>query len=494
MKVEQYKIFELVLDTAENITLKFSNGKEVFTVQGFKFSKTQYAVRFMPNSVGVWEYESLDKSITGSFECVEKNANNHGLVQATNGYFHYLDGETYVPVGTTCYAWIYQSQELITETLETLKNSPYNKIRMLVFPKSMPYNFEEPQMFPFEKGADGRWDVNSPNFEFWNHLDKCIESLDDLGIEADLILFHPYDRWGFSSMTEKGNLAYIEYCVNRLSAFKNIWWSLANEYELSVHKTQKDWDLFGEKIAELDVYSHLLSIHNWYTLYPKRDWMTHCSVQRRDVKKVALWRTQFNLPVIVDEYGYEGDIPFDWGNLSAFEMVNKAWMTVVSGGFYSHGETFHRDDQVLWWSKGGKLHGKSTERLAYLKKIQYEIGSVEASTWHKLNINPNEAIEAGKEYMEVFRNLVLGLPEHDRNEFLFEEFPVFASNGKYTIHYFGHHCPLFLEQKLPTDKRHTVELIDVWDMTRKTVLEDASGEIKIPLPAKVGTAVLISVN
>ncbi len=39
-------------------------------------------------------------------------------------------------------------------------------------------------------------------YGFWDQLDKILSELNELGIEADLILFHPYDRWGFSKMTE----------------------------------------------------------------------------------------------------------------------------------------------------------------------------------------------------------------------------------------------------------------------------------------------------
>lgn len=131
--------------------------------------------------------------------------------------------------------------------METLAKSPFNKIRMLVFPKHMPYNNNEPSLFPFMKGEDGSWDVRHPDFEFWNHLDSCIEELGKLGVEADLILFHPYDRWGFSKLTHEESMIYLDYCIRRLSAFRNLWWSLANEYELVTSKTPENWMEIGRR-------------------------------------------------------------------------------------------------------------------------------------------------------------------------------------------------------------------------------------------------------
>ena len=45
---------------------------------------------------------------------------------------------------------------------------------------------------------------------------------------------------------------------------------------------------------------------------------------------------------------------------------------------------------------------------------------------------------------------------------------------------------------LPEDKEYKVELIDVWEMTRTTVQESASGKITVRLPGREGMAVLIT--
>ena len=44
------------------------------------------------------------------------------------------------------------------------------------------------------------WDFTRFNPAHFQHIEKCTQALMNLGIEADLIVMHPYDRWGFSMM------------------------------------------------------------------------------------------------------------------------------------------------------------------------------------------------------------------------------------------------------------------------------------------------------
>ena len=50
-------------------------------------------------------------------------------------------------------------------------------------------------------------------------------------------MMHPYDRWGFSDMGKEADDLYWCYCIARFSAYRNLWWSLANEYDLMRAKT-----------------------------------------------------------------------------------------------------------------------------------------------------------------------------------------------------------------------------------------------------------------
>ena len=177
-----------------------------------------------------------------------------------------------------------------------MKNSPFNKLRMCVFPKDYSYNKNEPVYYPFEGSLEKGWDYTRFNPEFFRHLEKRIMDLGELGIEADLILFHCYDRWGYSNMDEDSNIRYLTYLVRRLSAYRNIWWSLANEFDFVQSKTMGDWDRLFKIVQQNDPFQHLRSIHNGRTFYDHgKPWVTHCSIQSSQLDKVYEW----SIPVMI---------------------------------------------------------------------------------------------------------------------------------------------------------------------------------------------------
>ena len=77
---------------------------------------------------------------------------------------------------------------------------------------------------------------------------------------------------------------YLRHAVARLAAHRNVWWSMANEYDLMPTKTGADWERFARVVQESDPYQHLRSIHNCRGFYDHaRPWVTHLSIQRSDV-------------------------------------------------------------------------------------------------------------------------------------------------------------------------------------------------------------------
>lgn len=70
-------------------------------------------------------------------------------------------------------------------------------------------------------GKNGnRWDLTRFNPAYFRHLECCVERLAEMGLQADLILFHPYDRWGFSRMSAAQDDLYVRYVTARLSAYQ----------------------------------------------------------------------------------------------------------------------------------------------------------------------------------------------------------------------------------------------------------------------------------
>ena len=108
-----------------------------------------------------------------------------------------------------CYAWTHQPDApRWDQTIATLREAPFNKMRMCIFPKWYEYNRDEPRLFPFPR-TGGVNDYTRFVPEFFHNLETRITQLQALGIEADLILFHPYDHWGFALMPPEVDERYL---------------------------------------------------------------------------------------------------------------------------------------------------------------------------------------------------------------------------------------------------------------------------------------------
>ena len=230
---------------------EFAQGPRRVHVPGFYDGDGVYRIRFMPDAEGDWAFVTSSNArslagLAGGFICTPAAAGAHGPVRVHDTFhFRHADGTHCLPLGTTAYAWTHQGDELEEQTLRTLAQSPFTKLRMCIFPKSYDYNANEPERYPFEGSLETGWDFARPNPGFWRHLERRIGELGELGIEADLILFHAYDRWGFSDMGHAADDRYVRYAVARLAAFQHVWWALANEYDLLWSKDAADWDRFA---------------------------------------------------------------------------------------------------------------------------------------------------------------------------------------------------------------------------------------------------------
>jgi hypothetical protein len=496
--VEQWGIFELALKGPTNgnpftdvkLSAQFTQGTNVVVATGFYDGDGIYRVRFMPETQGRWKYTTISNvrkldGKTGSFKVTKPSRQNHGPVRVAHTYhFDYADGSPYEELGTTCYVWEWQTEPLQERTLKTLASAPFNKIRFCVFPKHYAYNTNEPTIYPFSGGMPAKnWDFTRFNPKYFQHLEQRVADLQKLGIEADIILFHPYDEghWGFDRMPADADDRYLQYVIARLSAYPNVWWSLANEWDFMRRKREADFVRFGEIISHDDPYHHLLSIHYGSKLFDYNlPWITHASIQNGGAvtspARARIDRDTYHKPVVYDEVQYEGNIPQGWGRLSAEELVFRFWNTAVAGTYCGHGETFKSDDQVLWWSKGGVLKGQSPARLAFLKKVLADA--------------PAEGIEP-----------VDGHPEMG------------GQPGKYYLVYSGKQMPTNWDFQIPKPApdqpqiadgmKFTVEVLDTWNMTVTPVsgeftlkqkndsfYADANGR-SIPLPGKPYIAIRI---
>ena len=462
---EQYAVYEIELKgpvsdnpfTDVQLSAEFKLLNRTLFCEGFYDGNGVYKIRFMPDTPGDWtyitrsNYKVLDKK-KGSFYCTASSVNNHGPVKVRNVYdFGYADGTPFYPVGTTCYAWVHQPEELVKQTLESLAKTRFNKIRMTVMPKDYDvYINNEPPFYPFEGSKEKGWDFSRPNPEFFRNFEKHLMELQKLGIEADVILFHPYDNghWNLDKMNREQASFYLRYLIARIASLRNVWWSMANEYDI-LKKTDEEWENYFRIIQTYDPYKHLCSIHNgmaWYN--HSNPWITHLSIQTAYLQDIQDWRDLYHKPVIIDECVYEGNVPNDWGNLTPEEMMNRFWIAYCRGAYCTHGETYIHPQNILWWSKGGTLHGKSPERIGFLHKIMTE--------------TPAEGV----------------YPFHN----IWNKETYLIKDGEFYLHYYGNSQQAKARLYLPKDTKFRLEVIDAWNMTVIPVEGEFSGMTEIPLP------------
>jgi hypothetical protein len=312
-KVEKWRIFEIVLNGEYNgnpytdiqLSAEFTHGANKKTVTGFYDGNGIYKIRFMPQETGTWTYITSSnlkflQNKKGKFECISNTGNNYGPVVVKDTFhFAYADGKPHYSFGTTCYGWVHQGDSLAELTIKTLSNGYFNKIRMCIFPKDYDWNKNEPLLYPFEGKPLTNWDYTRFNPAYFRNIEKRIAQLDSLGIEADLIVFHPYDRWGFKKMDRRTDDLYINYIIARFAPYKNVWWSMANEYDFMNDKKMEDWNHYIQLFAEKDPYNHLRGIHNGSVWYDHTNpFLTHASIQNDETFRAKEYRKKYKKPVV----------------------------------------------------------------------------------------------------------------------------------------------------------------------------------------------------
>lgn len=449
--VEVWGIHEIVLKGPDKgnpfvdvqVAAVFQGAGQTIKVPGFYDGNGTYRVRFSPPQTGdwTWKIESNSRPLrgSGSVTVVAPSAGNHGPVQVVPGGYHfvYADGSPFRQIGTTSYSWALQSDEKCALTLDTLSKAPFNKMRMLVFP-----NVPSVATDPFARTGPGPKDWDPTRFDpaYFSRYEDRIARLLNLGIQADVILYHPYDSArGYSDMKRADDERYMRYISARFGAYRNVWWSMANEYDGVKTKSLDDWDHLFQVLQEADPHNRLRSMHNKNIYYDARKpWITHASIQNPgaalDPIRAQLHREFALKPVVFDEVGYEGNIDQRWGNFSGEQITQRFWNAFVGGTYCGHGETMNPEKKpsTSWLGQGGTLNGTSAPRLAFLKQIMSD--------------GPAPGIDA----LQPWWNYDIG-----------------GVDSQYYVRYFGEDVPTEWEAVLPNGALQTyrADIIDTWNMT-----------------------------
>jgi len=184
-KVEQWGVFEVKTQgtSAGNpfvdvqFGARFTLGHRSVDAAGFYDGNGVYKVRFSPDTVGRWSFETTSNvkelaGLTGGFECVAPAADNRGPVGTAHQFhFQYADGTPYFPFGTTCYSYGFIGAPYGDQTLKNLKETGFNKVRICLLPKGL--GKLQPVAMPFERigeaspqGAENHEDNGASNEKF----------------------------------------------------------------------------------------------------------------------------------------------------------------------------------------------------------------------------------------------------------------------------------------------------------------------------------------
>lgn len=491
--VEQWGVFELSFPGPSTgnpfldvqIQADFTLGHRTVRIPGFYDGNGVYRIRFMPDMPGKWSFVTRSNAPklngkSGAFEATAPARDNHGPVQVAHQFhFAHADGTPYFPFGTTCYALGFIGQPFEDQTFEGMKAAGFNKVRLCLLPK--PLGKMQLAAMPFEHSAnsptsdrdalaDGgksqqSFDTARFNPAYFQQFDRVVQRLNAGNIQADVILFHPYDAWGFDAMPAAADDLYLRYVIARLSAYRNVWWAVANEYDLLPAKKMSDWDRFFRIIQESDPYGHLRSIHHSRVVYDhSKPWATHASLQQFDFQNAAQLRNAWKKPLVYDEIQYEGNIPSRWGNLTAEEMTHRFWLATVHGSYASHGETFVTPPDEPVWTNAGKLRGKSGARIGFLRRLMERAAGT-------------------------------GLTEFEN-----AYYPCAGKANATYLYYLDYHAPVEYDFPLPLGIRFRATVIDPYEMTANAQAGDitatpktgaaAQGVARLALPGKPYMAVL----
>ena len=453
--VERWGVYEIALNGPATgnpvddvrIAATFECDDKSVRVPGFYDGDGTYRVRFSPPEMGRWRWRSesnvapLDAR-TGMFQCLPPGLRNHGPVGISRDGYHFAhaDGTPFRQIGTTCYSWALQSDAKCAQTVETLRTAAFNKMRMCIFP-----NVPSEVTDPFARtGAGPRdWDPRRPDPAYFRRFEDRIRRLGELGVEADIILYHPYDeKRGYSDMSRADDERYLRYVAARFGAYRNVWWSLANEYDIIKPKSVADWDHLFQVLQAADPHDRLRSIHQINVYYDHRKpWVTHASVQNNaavlDDVRAELHRSFARKAVVFDEVCYEGNSDKRWGNLTGEQLVERFWWGTIGGTYVGHSETIDPDMNAdfSWLGQGGTLRGTSPPRLAFLRRIM------------------EEGPRPGFEPIQTWWSYHLG-----------------GQENAYYLRYFGAATPTEWEVRLPgrgadSLQSYRIDIIDTWAMT-----------------------------
>ena len=181
-----------------------STSREV-RVPGFYDGDGIYRVRFMPDTEGEWTFATRSKTaaLDGKIGAFQVRPRRRRAITARSG--RATASTSPMPTarrifsfGTTCYAWTHQPLEMQAADAgdaeeDALQQDPHGRV-----PEGLSLQRQRAAAPGLPSTAPTARTTSTDQTRSLSGISRSRSAaLRDLGIEADIILFHPYDRWGY---------------------------------------------------------------------------------------------------------------------------------------------------------------------------------------------------------------------------------------------------------------------------------------------------------
>ncbi len=400
-------------------------GGEALRIPGF-YDGGAWKVRFAPSVAGRWRYRVAALDIEGPLPSgeIEAVASDNRRVHGVLGidpdhpyHFRFADGEHHFMMPYECdWLWALEladpSGRSLRALLDPVAEAGFNGIILNLYAHDTTWrpgqtrveDYGPPPAYPWE-GTNERPDHSRMNCAFFAAFDRVMRALAERGMVAHLFLkvYNKGVSWPERRSVEED--LFFRYVVARYQAFPLLVWDFSKE---SFYEPDKDY--IRERVAcvrALDAYGHLLTVHDdaiFYGLHGGAvDFVT--LQQHSDFHSAILVeRSLRRSPVFNSELGYEwgpgGEKDLTYGRgQSPEELVHRAWLTVMAGGYPAYYYTYTAWDVILpehrppgyrywrilqdfmtsirWWeldplparrlhSKGPALYGPGGEMVFYV--------------------------------------------------------------------------------------------------------------------------------
>jgi len=272
-------------DVTLNVTYRKPDGSSV-DFWGFYESDNTWKIRFMPDQTGTWKYNAVfsdgSKSINGTFRCIPSDIGGMISADQTNPmWFGYKGGKHILirsfHVGDRFFAANWSASKRQT-FLDWAQKQGYNML-------SVASHYLNRQQAGRGKGWDTPklWPLNAEQYKRMEAI------LDELARRK--IMIYPFAGFfgqsGDWPTNHEQQEQYIKYTLARIGPYWNVLFNVAGpEPLIKADKFQNamgaaDINRLGQKIKELDVFGHLISIHNpgGDDPFKNKDWLSYVTLQ-----------------------------------------------------------------------------------------------------------------------------------------------------------------------------------------------------------------------